>query len=172
LKLAKYLEITTAGVLNEVSATVASTGAADDGKIVALDATGKLDNSVLPVGIGADIGTIAASENLAAGDFVNIWDSSGAKVRKADASGGVGKQAHGFILAGVTSGQNASVYFEGQNTQLTSLTPGATYYLSGTTAGAVTTTAPTTTAHIVQSVGNAIGATAINTEIAVPMIRA
>jgi len=168
----KYLELTTAGTITEVAATVTSAGVGDDGKVVALDATGKLDSSVLPTGIGADTATIEASENLAAGDFVNIWDSTGAKVRKADASGGLGKQAHGFILEGVTSGQNASVYFEGQNTQLTSLTPGTVYFLSGTTAGAVTATAPTTATHIVQRVGNANSATAMNTEIATPIVRA
>lgn len=167
----KYLELTTTGVA-EKSTLATSAGAADAGKIPSLDGTGRLDSSFLPVGIGADVAVIEASENLSAGDYVNIWDSTGSKIRKADASGGLGKKAHGFVLSSVTSGNNGTVYFEGVNTQLTTLTVGATYWLSGSTAGAVTTTVPTTSGHIAQIVGNAISATAMNTEISTPIVRA
>ena len=34
-----------------------------------------------------------------------------------------GKEAHGFVLSAVTSGNNATVYFEGTNTVVTVLTP-------------------------------------------------
>lgn len=159
----KYLSHA-AGRLQEVQATVTSAGAGDDGKILALDATGKLDNSVMPVGIGADTATIAASENLAAGDYVNIWDSTGAKVRKADAATS-GKEANGFVLAAVTSGANATVYFEGQNTQKTGLTPGARQYLSAATPGATTATPPAAAGNVVQLLGVAVSATSISTEI-------
>lgn len=159
----KYLSHA-AGRLQEVQATVTSAGAGDDGKIIALDATGKLDNSVMPVGIGADTATIAASENLAAGDYVNIWDSTGAKARKADASVS-GKEAHGFVLAAVTSGANATVYFEGQNTQVTGKTPGARQYLSAATPGATTATPPAAAGNVVQLLGIAVSATSISTEI-------
>lgn len=167
----KYLELTSTGI-SEKAAIDSSAGVGDAGKIPALDGTGRLDDSFLPVGIGADVQSVAASENLAAGDFVNIWDSTGAKVRKADASGGLGKKAHGFVLAGVTSGNNATVYFEGVNTQVVGLTVGATYWLSGTTPGGVTTTPPTTSGYIAQAVGNAITATTLNTEISTPIVRA
>lgn len=167
----KYLELTSTGI-SEKAAIDSSAGAGDAGKIPALDGTGRLDSSFMPAGTGADVQTVAASENLAAGDFVNIWDSTGAKVRKADASGGLGKKAHGFVLAGVTSGNNATVYFEGVNTQVVGLTVGATYWLSGTTPGGVTTTPPTTSGYIAQVVGNAITATTLNTEISTPIVRA
>ncbi len=159
----KYLSHV-AGRIQEVAAIVISAGAVDDGKIVALDAAGKLDNSVMPVGIGADTATIQASENLAAGDFVNIWNSAGARVRKADAAT-AGKEAVGFVLSAVTSGQNATVYFEGQNTQKTGLTIGARQYLSATTPGATTETAPSASDAVVQYLGHAISATAISAEI-------
>lgn len=159
----KYLSHA-AGRIQEVTATVASAGAADDGKIVCLDATGKLDVSVMPVGMGADTATIQASENLAAGDFVNIWNSSGARVRKADAST-PGKEAVGFVLTAVTSGSNATVYFEGTNTQLTGRTIGARQYLSATTPGAVTETPPSGPGQVVQLLGIATSATSISTEI-------
>ena len=62
----KFLRLV-AGVFTEVAATVTSAGAGNDGDLVALDSSGRLDNSVMPVGIGVDTKTIAASEALAAG---------------------------------------------------------------------------------------------------------
>lgn len=151
------------GQLAELEAQVTSSGAGDAGKIVALDSAGKLDPSVMPVGIGADTSTITASENLAAGDLVNVWNDSGtAKVRKADASNG--RRASGFVLSSVTSGNPATVYFEGTITGLSSLTIGSVYYLSASTAGGITETAPTTATHIVQEVGVATSATTLSFE--------
>lgn len=150
-----------AGVFTEVKGIVISAGAGNDGDLVALDSTGRLDNSVMPVGIGADTAIIVTSEALAAGDFVNIWNSTGAKARKADATT-AGKEAHGFVLASVTSGGNATVFFEGTNTQVSSQTPGPVFLQ--TTAGTAGATVPSTAGNIVQSLGVAISATAINFE--------
>lgn len=152
-----------------LNATAASAGAADAGKTVALDGTGRINNSMMPVGIGADTAIIQASEALAAGDYVNVHDASGARVRKADASTS-GKFAHGFVLAAVSSGQNATVYFEGTNTQVTGQTPG-TVFLS-TTAGLGTTAAPAGAGNVVQRVGVAISATAVNFERSSPIVLA
>lgn len=158
------------GVLSEMEATVTSAGAGDAGKIIALDNTGKLTQSVMPVGIGADTATIEASENLTAGDLVNIYNDSGtAKVRKADATA-AGKEAQGFVLASVTSGNNAEVYFEGSNTQMSGLTPG-NQFLS-TTAGGATGTAPSGSGNVVQYVGIAISATTMNFESRAPFVLA
>lgn len=151
------------GNFKEVEATTTSAGAGDAGKVPALDSAGKLDTSVMPVGIGADTKTIVASENLAAGDLVNVWNDTGTiKVRKADATS-PSKRAHGFVLSSVSSAANATVYFEGTITGLSSLTLGGTYFL-GTTAGAATATATTTAGHIVQQVGVAISATELSFE--------
>lgn len=106
--------------------------------------------------------TIAASEDITAPALVNVHNSSGAKVRKADATA-AGKEANGFILASVLSGANATVYFEGPMTGLSSLTPGARYYLH-TTPGAVTSAAPSTSGNIVQPIGVAVSATEIDFE--------
>ena len=148
------------GVLTEVTAVDASTGASDAGKIVALNSSGLLDTSMMPAGLGVDINVFPATENLAAGDFVNIYNSSGTmSCRKADANG---KPVHGFVTASVTSGQNASVIRRGTNSQLSGLTLGASYYLSGSTPGAITTTVPTTSGHLVQFIGVAHSATALS----------
>jgi len=104
--MAKYLSQVN-GALSEVATNQTSSGAGDANKIPSLDSTGKLDMTMMPVGLGAETDSIVASENLAAGDMVNFWNSTGIKVRKADASSN--KPAHGFVLAAVTSGENATV---------------------------------------------------------------
>ncbi|WP_280503918.1 hypothetical protein [Nocardia farcinica] len=158
-----------AGTLTEVEATDSSAGAGSAGEIVALDSNGRIDSSMMPVGIGADTASIEASENLAAGDFVNIHNSTGAKVRKADAST-AGKHAHGFVLSAVSSGANATVYFEGTNTQVTSMTPGDVFL--STTPGIATSTPPSSTGNVVQRLGVATGTTAINVEAGQPIVLA
>ena len=154
-----------------VNAKIVSTGAADSGKIPALDAGGRLDASVLPTGIGADTATIIASEALAAGDLVNIWNNAGtANARKADGSVS-GKEAHGFVLAAFAAAASATVYFEATNTQQSAMTPGV-QYLSGATAGKTSATAPTGTGKVVQVVGFAISATSLNFQSNLPIVLA
>lgn len=160
-----------AGTLTEIEATTTSTGAAQAGRIVGLDNTGRIDSSLLPTGIGADTQVIQASETLAAGDLVNIHDSTGAfRVRKADGSV-AGKEAHGFVLSAVTSGNNATVYFEGSNTQVSGLTPGVRF-LSATVPGGSTATAPSASGNVVQRVGVAASATTLNFEAHPPVVLA
>ena len=167
--MAKYLT-NNSGTITEVSANATSAGAGDAGKIPQLDGTGRLDNSMLPVGIGADTQIIAASEALAAGDLVNVWNSTGAKVRKADASTS-GKRAHGFVLAAVSSGANATVYFEGTNTQASGLTPGE-LFLSAATPGQAAAAAPTGSGQVVQRVGFATATAAFNFQAGDPIVLA
>jgi hypothetical protein len=158
------------GAFAEVIANQSSAGAGDAGKAVALDATGRIDNSMMPTGIGADTASITTSEALAAGDLVNIHNSTGAKVRKADASTS-GKEAHGFVIAAALSGAAATVYFEGTNAQVTGLTPGV-LYLSDSTPGAATSTPPSGTGKVVQRVGFATAATALNFDASTPVVLA
>lgn len=145
------------GVPTELQAVTTSTV---DG-LVALDGSGKLNVNMMPTGIGPDTASITTSEALSAGDFVNIHNSSGAKARKADATTS-GKEAHGFVLAAASSGASATIYFEGTNDQLSGQTAGPAFL--STTAGAATATAPSGSGNVVQSLGVAISATAINFE--------
>ena len=157
--MAKYVALVS-GQLQEVAGLATSAGAGDAGKFPQTDSGGRLDASFMPVGIGADTKSIQASENLTAGDLVNIHDATGARARKADASNG--RAAVGFVLAGVTSGAMASVYFEGTITGLTGLTSGTTMFLG--TSGAATVTAPSTATHTSQIIGVAVSATEISFE--------
>lgn len=161
----KYVALVS-GKLKEKTAIDTSAGAGDAGKIPALDSAGRLASSMMPAGFGAETKTIAASENLAAGDFVNIHVSAGLKVRKADASGGAAKKAHGYVLASVTSGQNATVYYGNINNSVSGFTAGDELFLSASVPGAATTTVPTTAGHIVQRLGIATAATEILVELA------
>lgn len=151
------------GKLKQAEATDASTGVAEAGDVVALDATGKLDPSLFPTGFGDDLAVFVASENLGAGDYVNIFDNGGVPTaRLADNSNG--RDAHGFVKTAVTASSNASVYFEGANDALSGLTIGSRYYLD--TAGGVTSTPPVApAASVSQFLGIAVSATSINTDI-------
>lgn len=153
---ARYINIV-AGKLKQIAASV--TGTAD--AIPAGDATGKLDISWMPVGVGQEVLVAPASENLTAGDFVNLWLNSAAiNVRKADATA-AGKAIHGFVLANVTAPANATVYFESNtNAQRSGLTIGTDYFAS-TTPGSIQSTAPSAAGNVVQFIGIAQSATAI-----------
>jgi len=143
--------------------TAASAGSADAGKIVALESDGRLSPSVLPAGIGADTVSRVASETLAAGDLVNIWNDAGTpKMRKADAAA-PGKECSAFVKDAVSAGQTGLAYSEGSITGLTGLTPGARCYL-GTTPGQITMTPPVATGNVVQFVGTAHGADILSFE--------
>ncbi len=147
------------GVLTEI---VSVQSAAAD-RIPSLDGSGLLPLDMMPVGLGADTETITTSENLAAGDLVNLWDSTGIKARKADATT-AGKEAVGFVLSAYASfPESALIYFEGKITGLTGLTVGAKYYLD-TTAGLITTTPPSSTNNVSQYVGTAVATTKLSFE--------
>lgn len=155
----KFLNLSS-GTTTQESAINVSTGAPDAGKIPKLDASGTLPLSMLPAGVGAEVLTVTTSEALAAGDFVNLWNSTGLKARKADAIT-AGKEAHGFVIAAFGSATSATVYLPSQvNTGVTGKTVGAKQFL-GTTAGQSTETAPSATGNVVQQLGVAYSATGI-----------
>lgn len=164
----KFLTVVS-GIKKIVSAITSSAGITDANKILATDATGKLSASFLPPGIDLSVETIIASEDLAAGDYVNIWDDAGDRsVRKADAA--TAKSAHGYVLAAVTTGDDATVYITGLNDQLSGFTPGAKLYLSATTPGTATATPPAeTSGYINQVLGVAASATSSRFEFDDPI---
>ena len=163
----KIVSLNSSGILDStvVNSTVTSAGAGSAGKLAALDSSGRLDNTMMPSGIGADVFTATASEALAANDLVN--QATDGTVRKADASNG--RDVSGFVKAAVSNGAAATVYKEGSLTGLSGLTPGARYFLSATTAGSRTATAPTTPGQLWQPIGKAVSATEIDYEPELPI---
>lgn len=176
------------GVRRLIAAIQTSAGAGDADKIVATNASGRLDDtllnaaitgnsvvvktlgdgtldpSIMPAGIGADVKVVPASETLAANDLVNLWDDAGTvKARKADATTN-GKPVHGYVKAGAAAAANASVYFEGRMTGLAGLTVGAPQFL-GKTAGLMTADVSTyVSGNVVQEIGVAVSATELDFE--------
>lgn len=141
------------------NAPAAVGGAASAYQIPGLNASGQLDITMLPSGIGSDTAVIPASEALAAGALVNVWTNSGAvAARNADNSTPT-KAAMGYVLSAVASGAQATVYFSGVISGLSGLTPGQQYYL-GSVGGLIPVTAlPTTAGTLTQAVGVAVSAT-------------
>lgn len=147
--------ILVAGQMSQVNTAVTG-GAGDAYGIPSLDVNGKLTDAMLPDSVIDANEVITTSEALSAGNEVNIYNSSGLKVRKADAANGY--VSNGYVKAAFSSGASATVYTEGNNDALTGLTVGADYWLS-TTAGGLTTTPPSTAGQIVQYIGRALTAT-------------
>jgi hypothetical protein len=164
----KFLNLT-GGVPTQETAINTSAGAGDANKIVKLDAAGRFDPSMMPVGTDIDVLTVTTSEALSAGDFVNLHSSTGLKVRKADATS-AGKEAHGFVLASAASGAAATVYLAGTNTAVTGRTVGARQFLHTTAGAPLETTGPSATGNVSQVIGVATSTTSIKFNPSVPIL--
>ena len=127
-----------AGKTKQIIATVVSAGAADAGKIVGLGADGRLDTSVLPAGIGANVVQAVASEAIGAGKFVELFDDAGElKMRLADNSNG--RVAWGYVKTAVAYAASGAAYrLNTVNASLSGLTAGADDWL-GTAGGVIAT---------------------------------
>lgn len=127
-----------AGKTKQIIATVVSAGAADAGKVVALDDSGRLDQSLLPTGVGANTVSVVASEAIGAGKFVDLWLDAGVlKTRLADNSNQ--RPAWGYVKTAVALAGTATVYrLNTVNSALSGLVAGSDYWLG--TAGGVTDT--------------------------------
>lgn len=168
----KYIGLDANGNEAEVAFKQASAGAADAGKGIALNSAGKIDDTMLPTD---STNSITSSESLTAPALVNVHNSTGPKVRYADASAAnAAKKAVGFIVDSVATATPVNVYFdEGAIIPgFTGLTPGADYFLSDTTPGGVTNTPVTAAGRILQKVGQAVSATELKFSPEEPVIRA
>ena len=155
----KFLQHDASGGFREVVASAIG-GIAQANTIPELDASGRLDATMMPTGIGAETSVVPASGALAAGDFVNVFNDAGTmKARKADATSATAP-ANGFVLEAFADTANATVYWGGINNALAGMTVGQQFL--STTAGAPTATAPSASGNIVQKLGLAVSATVMN----------
>lgn len=118
-----------------------------------------------PSGVGYSPAVLTATEALTAGNFVNITSSG---VRKAS-SANYSRVAHGFVLASVASGAQVTVHFGGINTALAGLTVGPLWLGAN---GGVVSTPLVAGPGMVQPVGFASSATAINFQPGLPVVLA
>lgn len=156
----KFLTVT-AGGLTQESAINTSAGAADGGKIIKLDAGGKIDSTMLPLEAGSEF-DVVASENLSQGDVINLFNDSGTlKARKADATDGT-KPGDGYAVEAISSAGTGTIHVGNGTLTKTShgFTLGARLYLA-TTAGAMTETPPSGSGNLVQRVGKVIDANTV-----------
>jgi hypothetical protein len=127
-------------LVKEILATQSSAGAANANQIVALAATGYLDPSLFPAGLGEAQLALPATETIAAGAQMNLWGGAGGTTpswRNANATDAT-KPAMAFCNTGGASGATVTGYFTGNLvTGLTGLTIGAQYFLSTTSGGVV-----------------------------------
>lgn len=148
--------------LKEVTASVLGTANA----IPAGDATGRLDISWMPLGVGQEIVNAVTSENLIAGDFVNLYLNAGvATLRKADATTN-SKPAFGYVTANSTSPSIATMHILGANNgSVTGMTIGTKYVLSKAVPGGLTDISTFTgvAGNIVQELGIATTTTNVLT---------
>lgn len=153
------------GKLKQIAAIAVSAGAGDAGKMIAAGTDGKLHESFLPAGIGANSVGAVASEAIAAGKLVNLWVDAGVtKVRLADNSNR--REAWGYLKEGVDSNATATVYR--LNTVMqghTGLTVGTDYWL-GTAGGVIDVPLDAAEAENVGKLSHYIGKAISATEIA------
>jgi hypothetical protein len=108
---------------------------------------------------GHEYSVLPCSENLVAGDYINVWlDGAVNRVRKASAND-VDHEAHGFVLVSYTSGASAAVYFTGNNTGVTGQIVGPVFL--SLTPGLGSNVPPTGIDRIVQRVGIAASSTQV-----------
>ena len=124
--------------------TIVPNGAASQGRWI------RVQNTSSPAGVSA---TITASEIITAGSFVNVYSNGGATaVRNANASDPT-KFANGYAYTAIASTVAGVITFVGLNANAAVSTPASQVWLSDTVPGGFQTTPPTTTGHIVQSLG-------------------
>jgi len=120
----------------------------------------------LPARVGFDV---TAFESIADGDAVYMRSSDG-QVGKASAANGSLENSHvvGFADSVVSAGNEVKVLVVGMKT-MSSIDPGDLYYLSPTTAGAITTTAPTGSGQAVTRVGEGATSTSFSIYVEPPV---
>jgi hypothetical protein len=121
--------------------------------------------------IGKDTISGTSGEAIAANDAVYV-DSATGKLKKAKADAGGTLPAVGFAIEEATAADQAITYqTDGPLGGFTSLTPGSPYYVSGATAGAITSTPPSGSGKYMQPVAIAISQTEIEITISYPIKR-
>jgi hypothetical protein len=132
----------------------------DAAKLVgSLDAGILTDNTIAPDKM--IVAQALASETLAAGDLVHVWNNNGVfQLQKACAAPGLNLEVHGFVLDPVPSGTFGKIYHNGYNPFMSNLAPGLIWL--STTPGKVSKTPPTAIGSLVQRVGYAPSATVLD----------
>lgn len=147
------------GIQTEIVPATSSAGSATAGQIIALNASGQLDSTMLPGGLGLDTVACVTSAAISAGQIINLYNNAGTLTARPADSTAVGSEANAYATSAVASGVTGTFFLSGNITGLSSLTPGTTYFLS--TVGALTATPPSAAGNVVQIVGKSLSATSL-----------
>lgn len=142
-----------------------SSGSADAGKMVRTNSDGVIDITLLPSNIGAESFTVIAGENLAANDLIYLYDDNGIRKCKKAIATNENTLAKGYVTTSASAGSEVTVYTSGYITSSGLDYSKSSVYLSATTAGAVTQTAPSGSGQWVQIVGSPLAADKFKFEI-------
>lgn len=139
-------------------------------KPIVLNAAGELEQLQAGDSIGeTDLISLTNSDAGAAaiGEVFYIFGAGAVKKARADALA----TTEAFYFAAAVIAPAAAGYFQSSGTLagLAGLTPGATYYLSPTTAGLITTTPVSATGHFNVRLGKAVSATEFEIRIERPI---
>lgn len=109
---------------------------------------------------GSNLIEALASEDIAAGAYVDVYNNGGVLSMRNASAADDSKQDDGFVLEAVATGWIGRVHPPGTiNDQLSGLTLDARYYLSPSSPGGITSTMPTTAGQWLRCVGKAIAST-------------
>lgn len=162
----KFVKVNRANGEHEETIATQTGGSGNENKIPSLDAAGRLDETMMPLGFGDDANSFICSGDINAGDQVNtFWDAgaSAMRVRKADATTR-GMEATGFVKESKLDGEAIKVFHEGTNDALTGLTPGKKVFLSTTAGGIIYDPTTLAAGNVLQCVGYTISDTQITFE--------
>lgn len=140
----------TADTIISVNASTIDRGAMNGGFLA--DGTVPVDKAYMP--------SVVASEAIAAGSLVNIYNSSGVPTMRLATATDKMREANGFVLVEVPLAGSAPVYTSGYNPLMADLTPGNAFL--STAPGQASSTPPQDVGTIVQRVGNAVDDTTLD----------
>jgi hypothetical protein len=167
----KYLGLSS-GIITNTSPAVTGGGTSAN-KILALDAGGLIDSTVVPPALL--LPTLSAKGGAAgvtAGDLVYLTKPGADYLANKADNSAVATLAVGYVLTTAASGAAVTVYFGGVNTAVTVTTPFAPQYLdTGANAGKLTE-APPANPNYLQLAGTALTTTSLAFALSTPPVQA
>jgi len=154
--MAKYQTFDDATQTQKEVAFVSTGGSGNANKAVQLNSDGFIDPTMIA---DAEVKIGNAFEAITAKQLV-YFKTDGTVAKASGAVGG--HKAQGWAANSASVGQPVTVYQEGTIGGLTGLTAEKNYFLSATTAGAYTDTAPTGSGELLQTIGVALSTTELN----------
>jgi hypothetical protein len=113
---------------------------------------------------------VTSADAIAAKHFVNLYNVAGAlRARRADATA-IGTRAHGWAPEAISNGDEGIIFLNSGFETGGGLTLGATYYLSASSPGGISTVPPGVAGNIKQEIGFALSASDLAVRLSTPIV--